>query len=107
MSVCENVHKIPITSGHFVTIIRFSDFCRFQGSVGHCLIYKENNKYGFTPQHCAFNDINLLVEHYGRESLREHNPKLDVKLLHPVNKESAAAGQQNLDNVLYLRMNQN
>ncbi|XP_076102045.1 phosphatidylinositol 3-kinase regulatory subunit alpha-like isoform X1 [Mytilus galloprovincialis] len=78
----------------------------YQGTVGHCLIYKENHHYGFTPQTCDFQNINDLVEHYSRESLREHNSKLDVRLLYPVNKEPAAAGQQNVDSVNYLQMNQ-
>ena len=47
------------------------------------------------------------MEHYSRESLREHNANLDVRLLHPVHKECNAAGQQIGDNVNYLQMNQN
>ena len=82
-------------------------FYSYQRVVGHCLIYKENGQYGFTPQTCDFANINNLVEHYSTETLREHNPKLDVRLLHPVNKESSAAGQQNIESVNYLQMNQN
>ena len=84
-------------------VLNLSNF-RYQGTVGHCLIYKENSHYGFTQQTCEFANINDLVDHYSRESLREHNQRLDVRLLHPVNKEPTAAGQQTVDSVNYLQM---
>lgn len=76
----------------------------YQGTVGHCLIYKENGHYGFTSQTCEFANINDLVERYSRESLREHNARLDVRLLHPVNSELPSAGQQNMESANYLQM---
>ena len=69
------------------------------------MIYEENGHYGFTPRTCDFVNINNLVEHYSTKTLREYNSKLDVRLLHPVNKEPSAAGQQNIGSVNYLQMN--
>ena len=80
-------------------------FYRCQGVVRHCLINKENGHYGFTT--CDFVNINNLVEYYSIRLLSEHYSTLDVRLLHPVNKEPSAAGQQNIESVNYLQMNQN
>ena len=82
-------------------------FYRYQRVVEHCVIYKENEHYGFTPETSEFVNINNLVDHYSTKSLREQNPKLDIRLIHPVNKEPVAAGQQNIGSVNYLQMNQN
>ena len=71
------------------------------------MIYEENGYYGFTPKTCDFVNINNLVEYYSTNSLHGLNHKLDIKLIHPVNKEPSAAGQQNIESVNYLQMNQN
>ncbi|XP_078319578.1 phosphatidylinositol 3-kinase regulatory subunit alpha-like isoform X2 [Crassostrea virginica] len=55
------------------------------GIVGHCKIYQNNNGcYGFTEGNLDKSSLIELVDHYSRESLKEHNPTLDICLLYPV-----------------------
>lgn len=58
---------------------------RCNGIVGHCKIYQNNNGcYGFTEGNLDKSSLVELVDHYSRESLKEHNPTLDIRLLYPV-----------------------
>lgn len=51
----------------------------------YCKIYQNNNGcYGFTEGNLDKSSLTELVDHYSRESLKEHNPTLDIRLLYPV-----------------------
>ncbi|KAK3607153.1 hypothetical protein CHS0354_005281 [Potamilus streckersoni] len=56
-----------------------------KGQVDHCIIVEKNSHYGFAEPHIKFTSLKQLVAHYQKESLKEHNEKLDVRLLYPVN----------------------
>ena len=45
----------------------------------------KNGKYGFSDPY-KFGSVSELVKHYGEVSLAQYNPRLDVKLEHPVSK---------------------
>ncbi|KAG8547427.1 hypothetical protein GDO81_028373 [Engystomops pustulosus] len=48
-------------------------------------IYHQDGKYGFSDP-LTFRSVVELIDHYRHESLAQYNPKLDVKLLHPVSR---------------------
>ncbi|XP_062575749.1 phosphatidylinositol 3-kinase regulatory subunit alpha-like isoform X2 [Saccostrea cucullata] len=73
----------PRTDGDQSSKHALSIMCN--GTVGHCKIYQNNNGcYGFTEGNLDKSSLIELVDHYSRESLKEHNPNLDIRLIYPV-----------------------
>ncbi|WAR24771.1 P85AA-like protein [Mya arenaria] len=73
-----------------------------QNSIGHCKILHKKTGYGFAEPFFKHATLMDLVIHYQQESLVEHNPQLDIRLLYPVNAQDSSIYQS-----LYLSMNQN
>jgi len=55
-----------------------------QGNIGHCRILHTKTGYGFAEPFFKHATLMQLVIHYQQESLKDHNPQLDIRLLYPV-----------------------
>lgn len=75
---------------------------RFQGTIGHCKILHKKTGYGFAEPFFKHPSLLELVLHYQQESLVDHNPQLDIRLLYPVRAADMSPYQP-----LYLQMQQN
>lgn len=54
------------------------------GSIGHCLIHKTENGFGFAEPYDAHPTLKSLVLHYAQTSLEEHNETLKTTLTYPI-----------------------
>ncbi|XP_042910045.1 phosphatidylinositol 3-kinase regulatory subunit alpha isoform X1 [Parasteatoda tepidariorum] len=54
------------------------------GSIGHCLIRKTDDGYGFAEPYNAFPTLKNLVLHYAQTSLEDHNSSLKTTLMYPI-----------------------
>ncbi|GIY01674.1 phosphatidylinositol 3-kinase regulatory subunit alpha [Caerostris darwini] len=54
------------------------------GTVGHCLIRKTENGFGFAEPYSAHPTLKSLVLHYAQTSLEEHNCSLKTTLAYPI-----------------------
>lgn len=52
--------------------------------MGHCKINRSETGYGFAKDYYVHPNLEDLVLHYQRNSLREHNDQLDVTLERPI-----------------------
>ncbi|XP_035224493.1 phosphatidylinositol 3-kinase regulatory subunit alpha-like isoform X2 [Stegodyphus dumicola] len=57
---------------------------KVNGTVGHCLIHKTENGFGFAEPYDAHPTLKSLVLHYAQTSLEEHNESLKTTLTYPV-----------------------
>lgn len=89
----------------FVRHIYYVILCnsRYHGNVGHCKIIHKNTGYGFADPYCVHASLMQLVLHYQQESLKDHNPNLDIRLLYPVRGHEMTYSRE----PVYLHMNQN
>lgn len=55
----------------------------YNGKVIHCKIREKDNKYGLAEAFCVHSSLLDLVTHYEEMSLKEHNPRVDIKLIYP------------------------
>ena len=60
-------------------------FFRYQGTIVHCKIIEKDNKFGLAGPFCNHSTLLDLVTHYEEMSLKEHNPRVDIKLIYPFN----------------------
>ena len=51
----------------------------------HCKIREKDNKFGLAEAYCVHPTLLDLVTHYEEMSLKEHNPRVDIKLIYPYN----------------------
>lgn len=55
----------------------------YQGRIVHCKIREKDNKFGLAEAFCVHSSLLDLVTHYEEMSLKEHNPRVDIKLIYP------------------------
>lgn len=53
------------------------------GRIGHCLIYRGGEGYGFAEPFNIYPSLEALVLHYAENSLEEHNEELKTTLTYP------------------------
>lgn len=53
------------------------------GRIGHCLIYRGGDGYGFAEPYNIYSSLEALVLHYAENSLEEHNEELKTTLTYP------------------------
>lgn len=53
------------------------------GKVVHIKIREKDNKYGLAEAYCIHPTLLDLVTHYEEISLKEHNPRVDIRLVYP------------------------
>lgn len=82
-------------------------FFRCQGNIGHCKILHRRTGYGFAEPFFRHPTLMHLVLHHQQESLKDHNPTLDVRLLYPVRQGHESLYAPPNGDPLYLHMNQN
>ncbi|XP_053394066.1 phosphatidylinositol 3-kinase regulatory subunit alpha-like isoform X1 [Mercenaria mercenaria] len=75
-----------------------------KGSIGHCKILHKKTGYGFADPFFKHPSLMHLVLHYQQESLKDHNPTLDIRLLYPVRATHDSLYSRE---PVYLHMNQN
>ena len=49
----------------------------------HFRIREKDNKYGLAEEYCVHRTLLDLVIHYEEISLKELNPRIDIKLIYP------------------------
>lgn len=76
----------------------------YQNKVGHCKILHKKTGYGFADPFFKHSSLMDLVLHYQQESLKDHNPSLDIRLLYPVNALNLHDDSHSREQ-LYLHMN--
>lgn len=57
--------------------------------VGHCLVFRGDQGYGFAEPYNIYSSLCDLVLHYAVNSLEEHNDKLKTTLMYPVGAPTA------------------
>ncbi|KAL4237030.1 Phosphatidylinositol 3-kinase regulatory subunit gamma [Mactra antiquata] len=78
-----------------------------QGNIGHCKILHRRTGYGFAEPFFRHPTLLHLVLHHQQESLKDHNPTLDVRLLYPIRQGHESVYTSPNGDPLYLHMNQN
>ena len=60
-----------------------SSLFRHNGKVVHIKIRENDYRYGLAEAYCVHPTLLDLVTHYEEISLKEHNPRVDIKLIYP------------------------
>lgn len=100
-----HAETVVLWNAEFIVCNIFIFPSRCQGTIGHCKILHRKSGYGFSEPHFKHSSLVQLVIHYQHESLKDHNPTLDIRLLYPV--RAAHDTIYTTREPVYLHMNQN